>query len=292
MKRTMMMILAILMMLSVCMTTSAESGKRVAKDGAQMQTDDPTMPTRLPPENGTKILLHFGDTVIPGVLNDSETAQALIAKLPYIQHMSRYSHDFCGVTEDLPYNEEEEHYGWLNGDIDYATDAPYFTILFEDQDESEIYGSQVNIGVITCPLADIAALNGRYDVLIELDESEEEGASMMQMEINDTPVTVAWENNESVSALKELAMDGLTIQMSMYGGFEQVGPIGQRLPSSDVQTSTSSGDIVLYSGNQLVVFYGSNSWAYTRLGHITDKTAEEMRTLLSNGDVTITISMK
>ena len=292
MKRTMMILLAILMLLSVCMTAPAESGKRVAKDGAQMQTDDPTMPPRLPPENGTKILLHFGDTVIPGVLNDSETARALIAKLPYTQHMSRYSHDFCGVTEDLPYNEEEEHYGWLNGDIDYATDAPYFTILFEDQDESEIYGSQVNIGVITCPLADIAALNGSYDVLIELDESEEEKEPMMQMKINDTPVTVAWENNESVSALKELAMDGLTIQMSMYGGFEQVGPIGQRLPSSDVQTSTSSGDIVLYSSNQLVVFYGSNSWAYTRLGHITDNTPEEMRTLLSNGDVTITILMK
>ena len=292
MKRTMMMLLAILMMLSVCMTASAESGKRVAKDGAQMQTDDPTMPTRLPPENGTKILLHFGDTVIPGVLNDSETARALIAKLPYTQHMSRYSHDFCGVTEDLPYNEEEEHYGWLNGDIDYATDAPYFTILFEDQDESEIYGSQVNIGVITCPLADIAALNGSYDVLIELDESEEEEEPMMQMKINDTPVTVAWEDNESVSALKELAANDLTIQMSMYGGFEQVGSIGQRLPSSDVQTSTSSGDIVLYSSNQLVVFYGSNSWAYTRLGHITDKTSEEMRTLLSNGDVTITLSMK
>ena len=292
MKRTMMLLLVILMMLSVCMTASAESGKRVAKDGAQMQTDDPTMPTRLPPENGTKILLHFGDTVIPGVLNDSETARALIAKLPYTQHMSRYSHDFCGVTEDLPYNEEEEHYGWLNGDIDYATDAPYFTILFENQDESEIYGSQVNIGVITCPLSDIAALNGSYDVLIELDESEEEEEPMMQMKINDTPVTVAWENNESVAALKELAANDLTIQMSMYGGFEQVGSIGQRLPSSDVQTSTSSGDIVLYSSNQLVVFYGSNSWAYTRLGHITDKTPEEMRTLLSNGDVTITISMK
>ena len=290
MKRTMMILLAILMMLSVCMPASAESGKRVAKDGAQMQTDDPTMPTRLSPENGTKILLHFGNTVIPGVLNDSETAQALIAKLPYTQHMSRYSHDFCGVTEDLPYNEEEEHYGWLNGDIDYATDAPYFTIMFEDQDASEIYGSQVNIGVITCPLANIAALNGSYDVLIELDESEEEEASMMKMKINDTPVTVAWEDNESVAALKDLAMNGLTIQMSMYGGFEQVGSIGRHLPSSDVQTSTSSGDIVLYSSNQLVVFYGSNSWAYTRLGHITDKTPEEMQALLSNGDVTITLS--
>ena len=291
MKRIMMILLAILMMLSLCLTASAETDKRVAKDGAQMQTEDPTMPTRLPPENGTKILLHFGDTVIPGVLNDSETAQALIAKLPYTQHMSRYSHDFCGVTEDLPYNEEEEHYGWLNGDIDYAIDAPYFTILFEDQDESEIYGSQVNIGVITCPLADIAALNGSFDVLIELDESEEE-ASMMQMKIGDTPVTVAWEENESVAALKELAANGLTIQMSMYGGFEQVGSIGQRLPSHDVQTSTSSGDIVLYSSNQLVVFYGSNSWAYTRLGHITDKSMEEMRELLSNGNVNITLTIE
>ena len=293
MKRMFTLILAVLMILSLGLTAaSAENGKRVAKDGAQMQTDDPAMPTRLPPENGTKILLHFGDTVIPGVLNDSETAQALIAKLPYVQHMSRYSHDFCGVTEDLPYNEEEEHYGWLNGDIDYATDAPYFTILFEDQDASEIYGYQVNIGVITCPLSEIAALSGSYDVLIELDESEEEEAPAMQMKINDTPVSVEWENNNSVETLKELAASGLTIQMSMYGGFEQVGSIGQRLPSSDKQTTTSSGDIVLYSSNQLVVFYGSNSWAYTRLGHITDKTPEEMRELLGNGDVTITLTME
>ena len=267
----------------------AEGEHPVAKDGAQMQTEDPAMPTRLPMEGGTKILMHFGDTVIPGVLNDSETAQALIDKLPYTQHVSRYSHDFCGVTEDLPYREEEEHYGWLNGDIDYATDAPYFTILFEDQDVSEVYGYQVNIGVITCPLADIAALEGSYDVLIELDESEGE-ETMMEMKIGDTPVTVDWEENESVEALKSLAENGLTIDMSMYGGFEQVGSIGESLPRNDSETTTASGDIVLYSGNQMVVFYGSNSWAYTRLGKIVDKTPEEMEELLGNGDVTITLT--
>ena len=146
--------------------------------------------------------------------------------------------------------------------------------------------------MITCPLADIAALNGSYDVLIELDESKEEEEPMMQMKINDTPVTVAWENNESVSALKELAADGLTIQMSMYGGFEQVGSIGTNLPANDVQTTTSAGDIVLYSGNQMVVFYGSNSWAYTRLGHITDQSADGMAQLLSNGDTAITINFE
>ena len=141
---------------------------RVAKDGADMQTEDKSMPTRVPMEGGTKINMYFGDTLITGVLNDSETAQALIARLPMTQHMNRYSHDFCGVTEELPYNEEDVHYGWLNGDIDYALNAPYFTILFEDEDVSEQYGYQVNIGVITCPLADIAALQGSYDVRIEL----------------------------------------------------------------------------------------------------------------------------
>ena len=75
----------------------------------------------------------------------------------------------------------------------------------------------------------------------------------------------------------------------MYGGFEQVGSIGSKLPRNDKQTTTAAGDIVLYSGNQMVIFYGSNSWAYTRLGHITDKDAEEMAELLSNGDVTITV---
>jgi hypothetical protein len=63
------------------------------------------------------------------------------------------------------------------------------------------------------------------------------------------------------------------------------------LPSDDVQTTTQAGDIVLYSSNQVVVFYGSNSWAYTRLGHIVDKTTDELAELLGNGDVTITIGI-
>ena len=155
-------------------STEGDSEMRVARDGADMQTDDKAMPTRLPMEGGTKINMYFGDTLITGVLNDCETAKAFIERLPMTQHVSRYSHDFCGVTEDLPYNEDEVHYGWLNGDIDYATDAPYFTILFEDEDVSEQYGNQVNIGVITCPLEEIAALEGDYDVRIEL---AEEGAA-------------------------------------------------------------------------------------------------------------------
>ncbi len=123
------------------------------------------------------------------------------------------------------------------------------------------------------------------------EKAESEGTeSMLRMKIGDTEVAVDWEDNESVEALKELCQDGpLTIQMSMYGGFEQVGPIGQSLPRNDSQTTTQAGDIVLYSGNQIVVFYGSNAWAYTRLGHIQDKSARDMAELLGGGDVTITI---
>lgn len=122
-------------------------------------------------------------------------------------------------------------------------------------------------------------------------EEESEEAGTMLMKIGETDVNVAWEDNRSVAALKELARDDLHIQMSMYGGFEQVGPIGQSLPREDSQTTTQAGDIVLYSGNQLVVFYGSNSWAYTRLGRIADKSASELSELLGSGDVVITLTL-
>ena len=110
------------------------------------------------------------------------------------------------------------------------------------------------------------------------------------MKIDNEAVTVAWEDNESVATLRELLREQpISIQMSMYGGFEQVGSFGINLPRDDEQTTTQAGDIVLYSGNQMVVFYGSNSWAYTRLGRITDKSAEELKEMLGNGDVTITL---
>lgn len=150
--------------------TEMEETKRVASDGAQMQTDDPSMPTRVL-EEGTRINMHFGDTVIPGILNDSTTAQAFIEMLPLTVHESRYSHDFCGsMGKSLPFDEEDERYGWLNGDIAIGTDVPWFTILFADEEISEQYGNLVNIGVIDCELSRISDLDGSYDVLIELAE--------------------------------------------------------------------------------------------------------------------------
>ena len=79
--------------------------------------------------------------------------------------------------------------------------------------------------------------------------------------------------------------------MSMYGGFEQVGSLGKIIPSSDTNINTSPGDIVLYSSNQIAIFYGSNTWPYTKLGHIS-LSKSELADLLGDEDVTITLTLK
>ena len=114
----------------------------------------------------------------------------------------------------------------------------------------------------------------------------------MKLKIGETEVPVTWEENDTVNALKELVQkEPLTISMSMYDDFEQVGPIGQSIVSADQQMTTQAGDIVLYSGNQIVIFYGSNTWAYTRLGHV-DLSQNEMSDLLGNGDVELTLQLE
>ncbi len=129
------------------------------------------------------------------------------------------------------------------------------------------------------------------EIATEIIQEEPAPAGDLQMLINGTAVAVAWEDNAAVDTLKELCHgQALSIEMSMYGGFEQVGSIGTQLPRDDVQTTTEAGDIMLYAGDQMVVFYGSNSWAYTRLGHITDKSQAQLSELLSGGDVTVTLT--
>lgn len=122
-------------------------------------------------------------------------------------------------------------------------------------------------------------------------ETEAQKTDMeIQLMIGDQEVKVDWEDNEAVEALaKQVKKQPLTVELSMYGGFEQVGDLGMRLPADDVQIKTESGDIMLYAGDQIVLFYGQNSWAYTRLGKIKDKNKEEMAELLGQHDVTITL---
>ena len=120
---------------------------------------------------------------------------------------------------------------------------------------------------------------------------EEENSEMqMNVQVGGSNFTATLEENEAVDALVDMMEQGpVTIRMSDYSGFEKVGPLGTSLPTSNQQTTTQAGDIVLYQGNQIVMFYGSNSWSYTRLGHINDLTGWEEA--LGSGDVTVTFSL-
>ena len=122
----------------------------------------------------------------------------------------------------------------------------------------------------------------------DISKEEQPVSSILTLKISGQEVPVTWEDNESVAALSQLSSGGITVSMSKYGGFEQVGSLGASLPRNDKQTTTSYGDIVLYQGNHIVIFYGSNSWSYTRLGHI-NLTQDEISSLLSNSDVEISL---
>lgn len=111
------------------------------------------------------------------------------------------------------------------------------------------------------------------------------------LQIGNSSFTVTLENNSAANALADMLREKpLVIQMSDYSGFEKVGSLGKRLPTSNRQTTTSAGDIVLYNGNQIVIFYGSNTWSYTRLGKIDNLSGLEEA--LGSGDVTVIFSMK
>lgn len=125
----------------------------------------------------------------------------------------------------------------------------------------------------------------------ETDNEEGIGVMTMNVQVGDVSFTAALEENDAVSALIEMMEEGpVTIEMDDYSGFEKVGPLGTSLPASNSQTTTQAGDIVLYQGNQIVMFYGSNSWSYTRIGHITDLTGWEEA--LGSGSVTVTFSLE
>ena len=120
-------------------------------------------------------------------------------------------------------------------------------------------------------------------------ESEPE-AKILLIEVNGETLEAELEDNEAAQALTDLAGDdGLKLELKEYGGFEKVGPLPQGLPASDEQIDTSPGDIVLYQGDQISLFYGENSWSYTKLGHIKNADAEQLQEILGDGDVQITL---
>lgn len=130
------------------------------------------------------------------------------------------------------------------------------------------------------------------ELVTESRKSISENDKQIILTINETEIDVTWEDNEAVTALRELLEDNsITIETENYGDFEQVGNLPASLPQNDSQMTTEAGDIVLYSGNSIVLFYGSNTWEYTKLGHIAHLSTEEIQTVLNTDSTTLTISL-
>ncbi len=126
-----------------------------------------------------------------------------------------------------------------------------------------------------------------------IDKILEFNKESLHLAIDDTEVSVNWHDNKATQALKALANKGpLTLSMSKYGGFEQVGNIGQTLPSQEESITTRPGDIVLYNHDQLVIFYGSNTWEYTPLGTIVEPSGVKLTQLLDRKETTITLFLR
>ena len=94
-------------------------------------------------------------------------------------------------------------------------------------------------------------------------------------------------DNSSATAFYELLKKGpLTVDMHDYGSFEKVGSLGTKLPRNDSQITTQAGDIILYQGNQITIYYDTNSWNFTRLGKVDGVTQAQLKKILGKGDVT------
>lgn len=116
-------------------------------------------------------------------------------------------------------------------------------------------------------------------------------AEQIALIVNGTPLSVDLDGNESSQTLRELLRGGdITISMHDYGDMEKVGPLPCALPRRDEQITATPGDVMLYQGSHLVIFHGTNRYAYTRIGRVRDATRESMRAALGAGAVTATLS--
>ena len=118
--------------------------------------------------------------------------------------------------------------------------------------------------------------------------------SQIKITVSGKSLPVKIEDNAATKALVAALRDSsITYEAEDYGGFEKVGALGRSLPTSNAQITTQPGDVILYSGNQIVLFYGSNSWSYTRIGMMEYGTLDELKTFLKagQGNISVTLSL-
>lgn len=247
--------------------------------------------------NETPIILDMNGTEVHGFINNTVTAQAFLQLLPYTVTVNRAADDLCGtVLEELPVDAAETKTEWKIGEIGWF--GGWFTILCDHEEQfSNMPGISI-IGTINDEeIPFVASLTGTVDIAVKLDDSRMDGKKgveeMLSIRVNDQEFTATLENNSSAQALKDLLSKGdITIDMRDFANMEKVGSLGSSLPTNDMQITTGAGDLILYQGSAFVIYYAPNSWNFTRLGKINNVTANELKAILGDGAVTVTLSMK
>lgn len=121
---------------------------------------------------------------------------------------------------------------------------------------------------------------------------EEIKMDRIQIKVNAEILDVKLEENSSVTAFVEKLEDGdITIQTHDYGNFEKVGNLGFSLPTNDTRITTEPGDLILYQGNQITLYYDTNTWNFTKLGKVQNLSQEELKNILGSGDATLTFRL-
>lgn len=119
---------------------------------------------------------------------------------------------------------------------------------------------------------------------------DSQAESALKITVGDHELLAAFEDNSSAEEFRELLEKGpITIEMEDYGGFEKVGPLGTSLSRNDTHITTQPGDVILYQGNQITIYYGTNSWSFTRLARIDDPA--DLQEKLGEGTVSVTFSL-
>lgn len=115
---------------------------------------------------------------------------------------------------------------------------------------------------------------------------------LLKIEIGENVLLAELADTDAARALAEKLGEGsVTIAVSNYGGWEKVGDLPWGLPAADERLTAQPGDIMLYTGSSIVLFYGENAWAYTRLGRIINHDAEALRPVLSGSESELTLSL-
>lgn len=124
-------------------------------------------------------------------------------------------------------------------------------------------------------------------------DDEHEKETEMYLHINGNALTISLADTDAARALASLLQESDIVYTARdYGGFEKVGSLGHTLPAEDSRIAAEPGDVMLYQGGQIVIFYGSNTWSYTRLGRIEGYSPAELAALLGTGDMQVRLSLQ